>query len=220
MEAWYPLGACWSARPEGRQQVTNQKHHRPWVTPVLGKRWSEVTIRVKRRSLVPEDAHQYEGAHAFCVSIFGRVEHLRTFVRREGRTVVVSRGGLRQFNKFNDLRKSGTINLPTRSLCFLARVSHRGQRTNQPAATPSLATLLSSYARRGLRLRHSGLHILSQINFALTHQMLSECGDGTLPSLSLVPPRELKEAPAPRWGLLFADGRREPVCNDPVTGLD
>ena len=35
------------------------------------------------------------------------------------------RGGLRQFNQFNDLRKSGTINHPTQSLCLLTRVSHR-----------------------------------------------------------------------------------------------
>ena len=34
-------------------------------------------------------------------------EHLETS------TVVVSRGGLRQFNQFNDLPKSGTINVPT-----------------------------------------------------------------------------------------------------------
>ncbi len=34
------------------------------------------------------------------------------------------RGGLGQFNLFNNLRKSGTVNLPISSLCFLARVSH------------------------------------------------------------------------------------------------
>jgi len=38
---------------------------------------------------------------------------------------MVPRGGLRQFNQLNDLRKSGTVDLPTRSLCFLARLSHR-----------------------------------------------------------------------------------------------
>jgi hypothetical protein len=38
--------------------------------------------------------------------------------------ILVPRGGLRQVNQITDLAKSGTINLPTRSLCFLARVSH------------------------------------------------------------------------------------------------
>jgi hypothetical protein len=37
---------------------------------------------------------------------------------------VVPRGGLRQVNKLNDLRKSGTLDLSIQSLCFLARVSH------------------------------------------------------------------------------------------------
>jgi hypothetical protein len=36
----------------------------------------------------------------------------------------VPRGGLPQVNYFNSLAKGGTVNLPTRSLCFLARVSH------------------------------------------------------------------------------------------------
>ena len=38
---------------------------------------------------------------------------------------MVPRGGLRKVNQLNDLAKSGTINLPIQSLCFLARVSHR-----------------------------------------------------------------------------------------------
>jgi hypothetical protein len=40
--------------------------------------------------------------------------------------------GLRQFNQFNDLAKSGTLNPPTRKLCFLARVSHRGSGPPSP----------------------------------------------------------------------------------------
>ena len=60
-----------------------------------------------------------EGAHAFYVSTFSGVS---TFGQK---MLVVPRGGLRQLNKLNDLRKSGTFDLPIGSLCFLPRLSHR-----------------------------------------------------------------------------------------------
>ena len=71
-------------------------------------------------------------------------EHCPFFAGRKNAGVVVSRklprGGLRQFNQLNDLRKSGTKILPTLSLCFLARVSHRKTirlRNERSPVTPS-----------------------------------------------------------------------------------
>jgi hypothetical protein len=47
---------------------------------------------------------------------------------RENRNLLetmVPRGGLPRVNQINALAKGGTLDLPTRSLCFPARVSHR-----------------------------------------------------------------------------------------------
>ena len=45
---------------------------------------------------------------------------------------MVPRGGLPRFKQFNDLEGGGSIDLPTRSLCFLARVTHwRGGQSPQ-----------------------------------------------------------------------------------------
>ncbi len=39
--------------------------------------------------------------------------------------ILVPRGGVPWVNQINDLAKSGSVDRPTRSLCFLARVTHR-----------------------------------------------------------------------------------------------
>jgi len=85
-------------------------------------------------------------------------------------------------------------------------------RTRRVARPPSNVL----FTEASLRLRHSGPRILSQINSALTPQMLFQCVDGSPHHLSLVPPRELKEAPAPPTGASDFCGKVR-ACNDPVT---
>ena len=99
-------------------------------------------------------------------------EHCPFFACRKNAGVVVSRklprGGLRQFNQLNDLRKSGTKILPTLSLCFLARVSHRKTirlRNERSPVTPSarrcssvLRTCSCLFEHFGTRPKESDTH--------------------------------------------------------------
>ena len=58
--------------------------------------------------------------------------------------------GLRQFRKLNHLKKSGTPDRSTQSLCFLPRVSH--QRDNQVLTFRQWTALKGISARTGRRI--------------------------------------------------------------------
>ena len=67
-----------------------------------------------------------EHAHAFCVSIFGGVEHLRNFkvtLLGGGRGVYPERCPGADYAK--SIKSMSYLKVGQSSLCFLARVSHR-----------------------------------------------------------------------------------------------
>ena len=96
-----------------------------------------------------------------------------------------------------------------------AQVVRRGQRLNNSALW---LPALSRRSRRPATFRPSFVE-LDKFCFGAPDAIR---GAVMVPShhFSLVPPGELKKPPPPDGGFFLADGRREPVCNDPVTGLD